>query len=76
MKTDRIDARKLAHLHRAGDLVAVHIPDMEDEVIRDIGRCRTDAVNETKRTKQQLKSFSRETFSVLSPCSFMQFTLP
>ena len=57
VKTDRRDARKLARLHRAGELVAVHIPDMDDEVIRDVGRGRTDAVNEVKRTKQQLKSF-------------------
>ncbi len=57
VKTDRRDARKLARLHRAGELVAVHIPDVEDEVIRDVCRGRTDAVDEVKRTKQQLKSF-------------------
>ena len=57
IKSDRLDACKLARLHRAGELVAVHIPDMEDEVIRDVCRGRTDASNELKRTKQQLKSF-------------------
>ncbi len=57
VKTDRLDARKLARLHRAGELVAVHIPDVEDEVIRDVCRGRTDAVNEVKRTKQQLTGF-------------------
>ena len=57
VKTDRLDARKLARLHRSGDLVAVHIPDVEDEVIRYVCRGRTDAVNETKRGKQQLSSF-------------------
>jgi transposase len=57
VKTDRLDARKLARLHRAGELVAVHIPDVEDEVIRDVCRGRTDAVNEVKRTKQQLMGF-------------------
>ena len=57
VKTDRLDARKLARLHRAGELVAVHIPDVEDEVIRDVCRGRTDAVNEAKRTKQQLQGF-------------------
>lgn len=57
VKTDKRDACKLAHLHRAGDLVAVHIPDVEDEVIRDVCRGRTDAVNEVKRTKQQLQGF-------------------
>jgi len=40
--------------HRAGDLVTGHIPDMEDELIRVVGRGRTNAV---KEAKQQLKSF-------------------
>jgi len=31
VKTDRKDARKLARLHRAGELTAVHIPEMGDE---------------------------------------------
>lgn len=57
VKTDRRDARKLARLHRSGELTAVHIPDMEDEVIRDVCRGRTDAVQELKRTKQQLSGF-------------------
>lgn len=57
VKTDRLDACKLARLHRAGELVPVHIPNVEDEVIRDVCRGRTDAVNETKRGKQQLSSF-------------------
>jgi len=57
VKTDRIDARKLARLHRAGELTAVHIPNVEDEVIRDVCRGRTDAVDEVKRTKQQLQGF-------------------
>ncbi len=57
VKTDRLDARKLARLHRAGELVAVHIPDVEDEAVRDVCRGRTDAVNEVKRTKQQLQGF-------------------
>ncbi len=57
VKTDRRDARKLARLHRAGELVAVHIPDVEDEVIRDVCRARTDAVNATVRAKKQLLGF-------------------
>jgi transposase len=57
VKTDRRDARKLARLHRAGELTAVHIPDVEDEAIRDVCRGRTDAVSELTRSKKQLLSF-------------------
>ena len=57
VRTDKRDARKLARLHRAGELTAVHIPDVEDEVIRDVCRGRTDAVQEVKRCKQQLLGF-------------------
>jgi len=57
VKTDRRDARKLARYHRAGELTAVHIPDVEDEVIRDVCRARTDAVNAKTRAKKQLLGF-------------------
>jgi len=57
VKTDRRDARKLARLLRAGELFGIHIPSVEDEVIRDICRGRTDAVDERSRTKKQLLSF-------------------
>src|SRR6187397_2198378 len=33
IKTDRRDARKLARLHRAGELSAVHVPDASDEAM-------------------------------------------
>lgn len=56
-KTDRRDARKLANYLRANDLTPVHIPDVDDEVIRDVCRGRTDAMQELARTKKQLKSF-------------------
>jgi transposase len=56
-KTDRRDARKLAGYLRSNDLTAVHIPDVEDEVIRDVCRGRTDAVQELVRVKKQLLSF-------------------
>ena len=56
-KTDRRDARKLAGYLRSNDLRAVHIPDVEDEVIRDVCRGRTDAAQELARTKKQLLSF-------------------
>ena len=57
VRTDRRDACKLARNLRSGDLTAVHIPAVEDEVIRDVCRGRTDAVQEAKRCKQQLMGF-------------------
>lgn len=54
VKTDRRDARKLARLLRAGELTAVHIPDVNDEVIRDICRARTDAMDDHMRSRQRL----------------------
>jgi transposase len=57
IKTDRRDARLLARLHRAGELTAVHIPDKRDEAIRDLCRARTDAVQDLRRGRHQLKAF-------------------
>jgi transposase len=54
VKTDRRDARKLAKLFRAGELTFVHVPDVADEVIRDVCRARTDAVDVQTRSRQQL----------------------
>jgi transposase len=34
VKTDSRDARRLVHLYRAGELVAVHIPTPQEEAIR------------------------------------------
>ena len=36
IKNDKRDAIKLARLHRAGDLTAVHVPDATDEAVRDL----------------------------------------
>jgi hypothetical protein len=38
VKTDRRDALKLVRSLRAGDLSAVHVPDVEDEAFRDLAR--------------------------------------
>ena len=56
VKTDKRDAKKLARLLRSGDLTAIHIPDASDEVIRDLCRARTDAVDDT----QALGSWKRK----------------
>ena len=45
VKTDKKDAIKLARLLRAGELVAVHVPDETDEAIRDLCRARVDAMD-------------------------------
>lgn len=57
LKTDRRDAAKLARLHRAGELTAIHIPDEVDESIRDLCRARSDAMEDLRRAKQRLKMF-------------------
>ena len=57
LKTDKRDAKKLAKLLRSNDLTPVHIPDPDDEVIRDVCRARTDAVDERKRAQKQLMAF-------------------
>ena len=57
IKTDRRDALKLARLHRAGELSAVHVPDASDEAMRDLCRARTDAVQDLRRGRAQLKAF-------------------
>jgi transposase len=57
IKTDRRDARMLARLHRAGELTAVHVPDERDEAIRDLCRSRTDAVQDQRSGRNQLKAF-------------------
>jgi hypothetical protein len=43
VKTDRRDARKLAHFLRSGDLTEVYVPDEAVEAIRDLERARDDA---------------------------------
>ena len=44
VKTDRRDSERLASLARAGELEAIHVPDIRDEAIRDLVRGRDDAV--------------------------------
>lgn len=57
VKNDRRDAQNLARLHRAGDLTAIHVPAPEDEAMRDLIRCRDDAMRARKKAKQRLLSF-------------------
>jgi transposase len=49
VKTNRRDAEKLAKAHRAGELVAVWVPDQEHEAMRDLARAREAAVRDVRK---------------------------
>lgn len=57
IKTDRRDARKLAHFLRSGDLTPIAIPDEQTESIRDLERARDDARLTERTVRQQLLKF-------------------
>lgn len=56
IKTDRRDALLLARESRAGNLVAVAVPDTRDEAMRDLSRTREDAQGARLRARQQLQA--------------------
>ncbi len=55
-KTDRNDARTLAHLVRLVDFPRVYLPSKEVERLRDLVRMREEQVDKFLRTKQQLRA--------------------
>ena len=57
VKTDRRDADQLARLYRAGELAGIHIPEPEDEALRDLLRSRDQVRRAQHRARQQLKMF-------------------
>jgi transposase len=57
VKTDRRDAEQLARLFRAGELTAIHVPDPQDEAVRDLLRARYQVSRQQHRARQQLKMF-------------------
>ena len=57
IKTDRRDAKKLAHFLRSGDLTEVFVPDEEAEAIRDLVRAREDAKKAERVARSQLGNF-------------------
>jgi transposase len=57
VKTDRRDCRRLARLHRAGELVAIHVPTEAEEAVRDLCRARGDLVADRTRTRHRLGKF-------------------
>ena len=57
VKTDRRDCRRLARLHRAGELVAIRIPTPAEEAVRDLCRTRADMVEDLTRARNRLGRF-------------------
>jgi transposase len=57
VKTDRRDARKLAHCYRAGDLTPVWVPDEAHESLRDLVRAREVAKKDELRSRHRLQKF-------------------
>jgi transposase len=51
VKTDRRDCRRLARLHRAGELVAIRVPTQAEEAVRDLCRARAAVVTDRTRTR-------------------------
>jgi len=57
VKTDRIDARNLARLHRAGELSCVRVPSSAEEALRDLIRVREEVKNDRRIARQRIRSF-------------------
>jgi transposase len=57
VKTDRLDAEKLARCHRSGDLTAVWVPSPEHEALRDLVRAREAAKEDQLRARNRLGKF-------------------
>lgn len=57
VKTDRLDARNLARLHRAGELTSIRVPTPEEEALRDLVRVREDLKDDRRTTMRRMKSF-------------------
>jgi transposase len=49
VKTDKRDCRRLARLYRAGELVAIRVPTIQEEAVRDLCRARADMVADPTR---------------------------
>jgi transposase len=57
VKPDRRDCRRLARLHRAGELVAIRVPTVAEEAVRDLCRARADLVEDRSRARHRLSKF-------------------
>ena len=59
VKTDKLDSRKLAKYYKANLLTMIHVPEIEDEVIRDLLRSRAFLAEKLKSTKSHIISLCR-----------------
>ena len=59
VKTDRLDSRKLAVYYKGGLLTKVHVPDEEEESIRDLIRARKKISEQQKSIKNSINSLCR-----------------
>jgi transposase len=57
VKTDRLDARRLARLYRAGELTTIRVPTPVEEAARDLVRVREDLKEDRRRVIQRIKAF-------------------
>jgi len=57
IKTDRRDCRRLARLHRAGELTPIRVPTVAEEAVRDLCRARADMVADRSRARLRLGGF-------------------
>ena len=57
VKTDRLDAMRLARLFRAGELTAIWVPDETHEAIRDLVRARESAAGDQRHKRQLISAF-------------------
>jgi transposase len=57
VKCDRIDARNLARLHRAGELTCVRVPTPAEEAVRDLIRVREEVKSDRRIARQRIRSF-------------------
>ena len=57
VKTDKRDARRLAGLHRAGELTPIAVPSPAQEAVRDLCRIRADMVADLTRARNGLTKF-------------------
>ena len=57
IKTDSRDCRRLARLHRAGELVAIRVPTIAEEAVRDLCRARADMLADRSRARLRLGGF-------------------
>jgi len=57
VKTDRLDAIRLARLFRAGELTPIWVPDATHEAMRDLVRARESAAGDRRHKRQLVSAF-------------------